>query len=150
MPECTSCGAAVSNDERVCPSCGEQVSGSTEQFEAVGLTHAEAEEVSESEAEGPALYVRKGPETGDTFFLERPSLTIGRDPASDIFLNDVTVSRQHATIERSGTGVDVRDAGSLNGTYVNGKCVDSARLAPGDVLQIGTFQMVFFDTTEQP
>jgi pSer/pThr/pTyr-binding forkhead associated (FHA) protein len=70
-------------------------------------------------------------------------LSVGRDPSSDIFLNDMTVSRAHAVLDTSPDGVSVRDAGSLNGTYVNGACVDQAQLREGDVLQIGTFQMVF-------
>ena len=88
--------------------------------------------------------VSKGPQPGERFYLERPELTVGRDPESDIFLNDMTVSRTHAILEVSGAEVSVRDAGSLNGTYLNGVCVDSAPLSDGDVLQIGTFQMGFF------
>ena len=94
-------------------------------------------------AEGPALVVRKGHEIGERFLIDRPRLTIGRDPGADIFLNDVTVSRDHAVLEMVGSSVQVSDAGSLNGTYVNGLCVDAAILSPGDVVQIGMFQMVF-------
>jgi len=94
--------------------------------------------------EGPALVVRKGPQPGERFFLDRARLTVGRDPESDIFLNDMTVSRIHSVLECSASGVHVTDSGSLNGTYLNGELVDSAQLADGDVLQIGTFQMVFF------
>ncbi|TLM87290.1 MAG: FHA domain-containing protein, partial [Actinobacteria bacterium] len=68
---------------------------------------------------------------------------VGRDPESDIFLNDMTVSRSHAEFEVVGDEVTVRDLGSLNGTYVNGVCVDAAPLSHGDLVQIGTFQMVF-------
>ena len=116
--------------------------GSTESFPAV-----EAELVGGVEPEvyvdGPALVVRKGHEVGERFLIDRPRLTIGRDPESDIFLNDVTVSREHAVIEMAGDDLTIRDAGSLNGTYVNGVCVDAAHLSAGDAVQIGTFQMVF-------
>ena len=84
------------------------------------------------------LVVRKGPQPGERFFIDRPRLTIGRDPESDIFLNDMTVSRMHAVVELIGATVTVTDAGSLNGTYVNGVLVDSAVLEHGDAVQIGT------------
>lgn len=87
--------------------------------------------------------VRKGPQLGERFYLDRESFTVGRDPACDIFLNDMTVSRAHAVLTVYGGQVSVKDSGSLNGTYVNGECVDQATLAEGDVLQIGTFQMLF-------
>lgn len=91
----------------------------------------------------PALLVQNGPEEGERFTLDRESLTVGRDPASDIFLNDVTVSRRHAKLSRIGAEVSVADAGSLNGTYVNGIRVDDAQLNHGDMIQVGRFQMVF-------
>jgi len=98
--------------------------------------------------EGPVLVVRKGPQPGERFYLDRARVTVGRDPERDIFLNDMTVSRTHATFERDGAAVTVRDSGSLNGTYVNGVVSDSAVLADGDVVQIGTFQMVYFSGRE--
>jgi pSer/pThr/pTyr-binding forkhead associated (FHA) protein len=91
--------------------------------------------------------VRKGPQPGERFFVDRSRLTVGRDPESDIFLNDMTVSRTHAIIECEANAVTVKDAGSLNGTYVNGEIVESATLVDGDALQIGTFQMVFISGT---
>jgi pSer/pThr/pTyr-binding forkhead associated (FHA) protein len=94
-------------------------------------------------SEGPVLVVRKGPQPGERFFVDRGKLTIGRDPESDIFLNDITVSRAHAVIECKDDVVSVSDAGSLNGTYVNGEVCDTAVLKNGDVVQIGTFQMLF-------
>jgi pSer/pThr/pTyr-binding forkhead associated (FHA) protein len=80
---------------------------------------------------------------GERFYLDRPRLVVGRDPASDIFLNDITVSREHAVLDVHPAEVIVSDAGSLNGTYVNGVSVDRAVLRNGDQLQIGRFQMVF-------
>lgn len=96
----------------------------------------------------PVLVVRKGPDVGERFYIDRPRLGIGRDPEADIFLNDITVSRAHATVELAGGIVSIRDAGSLNGTYVNGVCVDSATLSSGDIVQVGTFQMLFADSSE--
>jgi pSer/pThr/pTyr-binding forkhead associated (FHA) protein len=92
---------------------------------------------------GPTLVVRKGPEVGERFLLDRPTLSIGRDGTRDIFLNDVTVSRDHASLSIGTDGVTLKDAGSLNGTYVNGSRVDEAALSDGDSVQIGTFHMVF-------
>ena len=89
------------------------------------------------------LVVRKGPEVGERFYLEAPEYSLGRDPHCDIFLNDVTVSRKHASVRIDGGMATVRDTGSLNGTYVNGVRVDSAPLDNGDTVQIGTFQMIF-------
>lgn len=142
MAQCPACGVPVDSQDGVCPSCGLHVAGATASFEPVELTEAV---VSTAPAtEGPVLVVRKGPQPGERFFLDRPRLTIGRDPESDIFLNDMTVSRMHATLECAADGVLVTDSGSLNGTYLNGEVVDSATLADGDILQVGTFQMVFF------
>ena len=142
MPECPNCGHELSRDARECPECATPAPTPTESFEAVGGAERVALEPRER-PEGPALFVSKGPEVGDTFYIDRPSLTVGRDPDSDIFLNDVTVSRTHAVLEMDAEGVTVRDVGSLNGTYVNGQCVDSAVLADGDVVQVGAFRMVF-------
>ena len=80
---------------------------------------------------------------GDYFELNPELTTVGRNPKADIFLNDQTVSRDHAELIRSGEIVIVRDRGSLNGTYVNGTVVDEAELRDGDRLQIGTFQLTF-------
>lgn len=105
---------------------------------------SELHDVAGEDVEGPVLVVRKGPQPGEKFFIDRPQLNVGRDPESDIFLNDMTVSRAHAVLEMAGSTVTVRDVGSLNGTYVNGVIVDSAPLSSGDVVQIGTFQMAFY------
>lgn len=105
---------------------------------------AEMHEVGGDDVDGPVLVVRKGPQPGEKFFIDRAQLSVGRDPESDIFLNDMTVSRAHAVLDLAGGTVTVRDVGSLNGTYVNGVIVDSAPLSSGDVVQVGTFQMVFY------
>jgi pSer/pThr/pTyr-binding forkhead associated (FHA) protein len=142
MGECPACGASLDVDVAECPSCGASVAGATESFEPVGAE--EATQVAQVPgAEGPVLVVRKGPQPGERFFIDTPRLSIGRDPASDIFLNDMTVSRTHAIIECVGSRVKLTDAGSLNGTYVNGELVEAAELSNGDTVQIGTFQMAF-------
>ena len=89
------------------------------------------------------LVVRRGPNAGSRFVLDGEVTALGRHPESDIFLDDITVSRRHAVIERTDDGFTVRDAGSLNGTYVNRERVDEARLRTGDELQIGRFRLSF-------
>jgi pSer/pThr/pTyr-binding forkhead associated (FHA) protein len=92
----------------------------------------------------PSLVIVKGPDAGERFVLDRPQVAIGRDPDSVIFLNDVTVSREHALVTVQDQRVAIEDRGSLNGTYVNGNIVEQAELADGDHVQIGRFVLVFF------
>jgi hypothetical protein len=89
------------------------------------------------------LVVRRGPNAGARFLLDHDLTTSGRHPDSDIFLDDVTVSRRHAEFHRDGGMFTVRDVGSLNGTYVNRERVESATLSNGDEVQIGKFRLVF-------
>ena len=98
--------------------------------------------------EGSALLVvKRGPNAGSRFLLDQPVTTSGRHPDSDIFLDDVTVSRRHAEFRMEGDKFEVVDVGSLNGTYVNREPVDSASLSNGDEVQIGKFRLVFLTGT---
>ena len=90
------------------------------------------------------LLVLRGPNTGARFLLDAPVTTTGRHPDSDIFLDDVTVSRKHAVFQADGESFVVRDVGSLNGTYVNRERIDSMVLRPGDEVQIGKYRLVFY------
>ena len=90
------------------------------------------------------LVVLRGPNTGARFLLDAQEVTVGRNPDSDIFLDDVTVSRKHATFRREGDGYAVADVGSLNGSYVNRERIDLARLTTGDEVQIGKFRLVYY------
>ena len=89
------------------------------------------------------LVVKRGPNAGSRFQLDKDLVSAGRHPQSDIFLDDVTVSRRHAEFRRSGGNFEVSDVGSLNGTYVNREPVESAVLSNGDEVQIGKFRLVF-------
>jgi pSer/pThr/pTyr-binding forkhead associated (FHA) protein len=89
------------------------------------------------------LVVKRGPNAGSRFQLDRDKITAGRHPESDIFLDDVTVSRRHAEFRRSGDGYEVADIGSLNGTYVNREPIEVSTLSNGDEVQIGKFRLVF-------
>ena len=89
------------------------------------------------------LVVKRGPNAGSRFLLDQPVTSAGRHPDSDIFLDDVTVSRRHAEFRLEGNEFQVVDVGSLNGTYVNREPVDSAVLVNGDEVQVGKFRLVF-------
>ncbi|MDR3360986.1 MAG: FHA domain-containing protein [Bifidobacteriaceae bacterium] len=89
------------------------------------------------------LVVLRGPNAGSRFLLDADSTTAGRSTKSDIFLDDVTVSRRHATFDRDGAEFAVRDLGSLNGTYVNRERVDEAVLKAADEVQIGKYRLTF-------
>ena len=142
MDSCPACGTQLEQGNDVCPSCGVPVREATASFPPLS-DGVESSGPAPEAIDGPLLVVRKGPEVGERFYLDRPRLVVGRDPASDIFLNDITVSRSHAVLDVMPDEVLVSDAGSLNGTYVNGVSVDRAVLRNGDQLQIGRFQMVF-------
>ena len=90
------------------------------------------------------LIVLRGPNTGARFLLDAEEVSAGRHPDSDIFLDDVTVSRRHAVFVREGDGYRVKDLGSLNGTYINRQRIDDAVLHPGDEVQIGKFRLVHY------
>jgi hypothetical protein len=92
-----------------------------------------------------SLVVRAGSQAGEAFALQDPLTRLGRHPDSEIMLDDITVSRRHAEVERRGSAYVVRDAGSLNGTYVNQERVDEVELNNGDELQVGKFRLVFFE-----
>jgi hypothetical protein len=90
------------------------------------------------------VVVKRGPNAGSKYLLDNDVTRAGRHPDSDIFLDDVTVSRRHAEIVREADGYAVRDAGSLNGTYLNRERIEKTGLSNGDELQIGKFKLVFF------
>jgi Inner membrane component of T3SS, cytoplasmic domain len=101
------------------------------------LTREEAAHV--EGLEGYALVVGKGPSMGVTYLLREGNTTVGRHPESDIFLNDVTVSRHHCRFVVTPDSISIEDSGSTNGTYVNDERVDAAELHAGDEVLIGRF-----------
>jgi len=143
MDECPHCGAELAPDDESCPGCGVRIEGATASFKAIEEPPGPVYAAEVGVSEVPVLIVRKGVEVGERFYLEQPEVTIGRDPASDIFLNDVTVSRDHAALRIEDGRVTLIDAGSLNGTYVNDSIATETELQSGDSVQIGRFQMVF-------
>jgi pSer/pThr/pTyr-binding forkhead associated (FHA) protein len=150
---CSQCGHPNRDDAKFCARCGAPLQGDS----TLSLTPVEGEDEAADEFPFPhdelqpgqgLLLVKRGPNAGSTFLLDADSTTAGRRPESDVFLNDVTVSRKHATVERRGGSFFVRDEGSLNGTYVNGERVEQTKLASGDEIQIGLFKLAFFAAGE--
>jgi pSer/pThr/pTyr-binding forkhead associated (FHA) protein len=110
---------------------------------AAGAAEAGVGEVEGLPRGSALLVVKRGPNAGSRYLLDKPVTSAGRHPDSDIFLDDVTVSRRHAEFRRDNGEVQIVDISSLNGTYVNRKPVASAMLANGDEIQIGKFRLVF-------
>jgi hypothetical protein len=97
--------------------------------------------------ESAMVFIHRGPSRGARFLITSEGVTIGRAPASDIFLDDVTVSRTHATIKREDGSFIFTDSGSLNGSYINNQQSSTHRLKNGDEIQIGKFHMLFISNT---
>jgi pSer/pThr/pTyr-binding forkhead associated (FHA) protein len=96
-----------------------------------------------SDGNSAMVFIHRGAQKGSRFLVTADGVTIGRSPESSIFLDDVTVSRKHASIEKSGTGFTFKDSGSLNGSYVNNESVTEKVLISGDEIQIGKFHLLF-------
>ena len=129
---CARCGAYLRRDEH-----GETTL-------SLGPDEVAADLVAGEELRGPALVVRAGGgRAGETFQLLEPRTLVGRSPDCDVFLDDVTVSRRHAEIVREQNGYVIRDLGSLNGTFVNRRRIESSVLATDDEVQIGKYRLTF-------
>lgn len=141
-------GPANDNTTMRLPSIGapvEPLTGSDAEADAESTLSAQDQATVEALRHGTALLVvLRGPNAGARFLLDADEVSAGRHPNSDIFLDDVTVSRKHATFRREGDAFLVRDVGSLNGTYVNRERIDEATLATRDEVQIGKFRLVFY------
>src|SRR5947209_18530448 len=165
---CTQCGQQNPEDSRFCARCGapltvpgdpagRSAADQTSTLSMAGLEAADGEHAAddpdvgiESLPTGTALLVvKRGPNAGSRFLLDKDLTTAGRHPESDIFLDDVTVSRRHAEFSRSGESFLVRDVGSLNGTYLNRERIDSSQLANGDEVQIGKFRLVYLTSSAE-
>ena len=151
---CNNCGHRNPVGSNFCSSCGSVLethaadATTTITFHPIAPSDPVDEEVTIDLDDLPQgvgeLVVLRGPKAGSRFLLDRPVTTAGRHPDSDIFLDDITVSRRHAEVARTAGGYLVRDAGSLNGTYVNRERIDEAPLHNGDEVQVGKFKLVFF------
>jgi pSer/pThr/pTyr-binding forkhead associated (FHA) protein len=147
---CTTCGHRNPGNANFCSSCGNHLDVGGDEHT---MTLTPVEDVTDDELKVPVedlpagaatLVVTRGPGAGSRFLLDDDVVHVGRHPDSDIFLDDVTVSRRHAELARVAAGWVVRDVGSLNGTYVNRQRIEEeAPLANGDEVQIGRFKLVF-------
>jgi pSer/pThr/pTyr-binding forkhead associated (FHA) protein len=169
MPFCTACGHQNPDDARFCSQCGTRIvtaepppaaaepqdptatmtfraPAKSELGEERPLNDADAAAVDALPSGSALLVVQRGPSAGSRFLLDTDVVGAGRHPDSEIFLDDVTVSRRHAEFRRSGTGFTVSDVGSLNGTYVNRDRIDSVELNDADEVQIGKYRLVFFSS----
>jgi hypothetical protein len=148
---CPECGFANAEGANYCQRCGaflaasEPGAGATTAAYKIGETgEIEALAPREVSGAGAALIIRAGGgRAGESFVLDGERLTVGRRPDSDIFLDDVTVSRDHAVLVRRGRDFYLDDCGSLNGTYVNRSRIESHRLTDGDELQIGKYKLAY-------
>jgi pSer/pThr/pTyr-binding forkhead associated (FHA) protein len=148
---CPSCGAVNPQQANFCQHCGAPLAQAREDLDPPTAAYLIDEDSGQPEAleqpplgAGPALVIRAGGgREGEGFRLEREEVRIGRRPDSDIFLDDITVSRDHAKLVRDGAGWRIEDCSSLNGTYVNRVRIDSCPLGEGDELQIGKYKLTF-------
>jgi ribosomal protein L40E len=155
---CTACGAENPETARFCSRCGtalvrlpaDRVADTTSTI-SLGGADLDEDDVLAADAAAVAalspgtalLAVLRGPNAGSRFLLDSDLTLVGRHPDSDIFLDDVTVSRRHAEFYRQGSRFVVRDVGSLNGTYVNRDRIEEVELREGDEVQVGKFRLVF-------
>lgn len=139
---CPVCGAQREPGNVSCSSCGYHYLEATQKFTpvAVGAVAAPVQDVPARKA---ALRIVRGPQSGCVYTLERKVSSVGRSPQCDIFLNDMTVSREHAFIAATEKGYVITDRNSYNGLWVNNKAVDTCLLENGDAIQIGTFCLIF-------
>lgn len=151
---CPACGTNNPEDSAYCRQCGAPLSASHDEGDTtITFTPVEADVEQEEDIKIPekelsagaaVLVVKRGPSAGARFVLTKQVTTAGRHPESDIFLDDITVSRRHAEIRKQDHSFQIADMGSLNGTYVNKLRVEKTDLSSGDEIQIGKFRLIFF------
>jgi hypothetical protein len=147
---CQECGFQNPEAANYCARCGallvkdEGGTESTQTFTPDDGDDSPADALEDLGVKGPALVVRSGGGRAGEMFAVEGETTIGRSPDCGIFLDDVTVSRKHAVLAERGNGFFIEDQGSLNGTFVNRKRVESGQLEDGDELQVGKYRLTFF------
>jgi hypothetical protein len=150
---CPECGFANAEGANYCQRCGAFLSdggkkeGDTTEVYQVGETgELKPVDLDEVTGEGATLVIRSGGgRSGEAFPVGGERMTIGRSPEAEVFLDDVTVSRNHALLVRRRDGLYIDDLGSLNGTYVNRRRIESHRLQNGDELQVGKYKLTYLE-----
>lgn len=143
---CPSCGFRNSEGADYCAKCGAKLMAGDDVQTTVSYQPSEEEREILSASPHPeqaTLVIRSSGRAGETFALAKEHTTIGRHPDADIFLDDVTVSRNHAVIDKEAGGFVINDENSLNGTYLNRRRIERQLLVNGDELQIGKFKLTF-------
>jgi hypothetical protein len=147
---CPECGFVNAEGANYCQKCGTFLPSASRDATVayhVGETGDQtAVPLEEAVAEGAALVIRSGGgRAGETFGVLSDRMTIGRSPDAEVFLDDVTVSRSHALLVRRRDGLYIDDLGSLNGTYVNRRRIESHKLVDGDELQVGKYKLTYLE-----
>jgi pSer/pThr/pTyr-binding forkhead associated (FHA) protein len=148
---CPECGFVNAEGANYCQKCGAFLgdvgdSETTVAYQVTDTGEMRPVDLEQVAAEGATLVIRSGGgRAGDVFSLDGERTAIGRSPDSDVFLDDVTVSRNHALLVRRRDGIYIDDLGSLNGTYVNRERIESHKLVDGDELQIGKFKLSYLE-----
>lgn len=141
---CPICNGELGDGTRTCPTCGYHVLDSTQSFKPVKVDGAEvSQELPQGTGQRYDLKVVRGPQTGIDIALREGTMSLGRDPRCDIFLNDMTVSRNHAELEVGADGCILRDNSSFNGVWVNDRAIEACLLKSGDLIQIGAFCLLY-------
>ena len=177
MQTCSQCGSQNADDAKFCSQCGTALAAGlgsqapqpdqsdiTATITFGGASRPDADERAQEKAQlneadaaaadalpaGSALLiVQRGPGAGSRYLLDTDTVSAGRHPESDIFLDDITVSRRHVEFTRAEGTYRVADVGSLNGTYVNRDRIEEALLQNGDEVRIGKFRLVFFNSAAE-
>lgn len=138
--KCPVCELELDRDFEVCPVCGFHLQGATQQFAPIKLDEAQTATTQASDSKKEAgLLLLNSMQKGTKYPLGDEEVTLGRDPNCTIFLNDMTVSRNHALIYDEGGVHIIKDQGSFNGVWVNNQSVSSKALSNGDKIQLGNF-----------
>ncbi len=138
--KCPICSSDLQEAVQVCPVCGFRLQGNTEQFEPIELSAGKHNKNNQEQMDSSAyLLVLRGLQKGSRFALSSKDATLGRDPSCTIFLNDMTVSRLHATVIYEAGAHIIKDEGSFNGVWINNKNVLEKTLQDGDIIQLGAF-----------
>ncbi len=139
---CPVCNNEITDDALECPTCGYHMLGATQSFKPVQFGTQEFAAIGKV-THNAFLKIIRGPQTGIELALKPGIYTIGRDPNSDIFLNDMTVSRKHAVVEVGERGTIIHDRNSFNGVWVNNRNIAERVLADGDIVQVGEFCLLY-------